>query len=73
MGRADDAMAVVDSRLRVRGVAGLRVVDAGVMPLITSGNTNSPTLMVAEKAAQWVAEDSGRSDLSGDLGLVLKG
>jgi choline dehydrogenase len=60
MGRADDAMAVVDSRLRVRGVAGLRVVDAGVMPLITSGNTNSPTLMVAEKAAQWVAEDARR-------------
>jgi len=54
MGRADDPMAVVDSRLRVRGVAGLRVVDAGVMPTITSGNTNSPTLMIAEKAARWV-------------------
>ena len=56
MGRADDAMAVVDSRLRVRGVAGLRVVDAGVMPTITSGNTNSPTLMTAEKAARWMLE-----------------
>jgi len=54
MGRADDAMAVVDSHLRVRGIRGLRVVDAGVMPLITSGNTNSPTLMIAEKAAEWI-------------------
>ena len=54
MGRDDDAMAVVDSHLRVRGIRGLRVVDAGVMPLITSGNTNSPTLMIAEKAAEWI-------------------
>jgi choline dehydrogenase len=54
MGPASDPMAVVDSHLRVRGIAGLRVVDAGVMPLITSGNTNSPTLMIAEKAAQWI-------------------
>ena len=58
MGRADDPTAVVDSHLRVRGVAGLRVVDAGVMPLITSGNTNSPVLMLAEKAARWIAQDS---------------
>ena len=58
MGREDDSMAVVDSQLKVHGVAGLRVVDAGVMPLITSGNTNSPTLMIAEKAAKWIAEDA---------------
>ena len=53
-GRADDADAVLDARLRVRGVAGLRVVDASVMPAITSGNTNSPTLMIAERAAAWI-------------------
>jgi choline dehydrogenase len=52
MGRANDPMAVVDSELRVKGVAGLRVVDASVMPNITSGNTNSPTLMIAEKTAE---------------------
>jgi choline dehydrogenase len=56
MGRADDPLAVLDSHLRVRGVAGLRVVDAGVMPTITSGNTNSPTLMLAEKAARWIVQ-----------------
>ncbi len=56
MGRANDPMAVVNSRLQVRGVAGLRVADAGVMPTITSGNTNSPTLMIAEKAAQWMLQ-----------------
>jgi choline dehydrogenase len=56
MGRADDPMAVLDPHLRVRGVAALRVVDAGAMPLITSGNTNAPTLMMAEKAAAWISQ-----------------
>ncbi|HML80791.1 MAG: GMC family oxidoreductase N-terminal domain-containing protein [Betaproteobacteria bacterium] len=63
MGRADDAGAVVDTRLRLRDgrggvVAGLRVVDAGVMPRIPSGNINSPTLMIAEKAARWIRADA---------------
>jgi choline dehydrogenase len=56
MGRDDDPLAVVNSHLQVRGIRGLRVVDAGVMPTITSGNTNSPTLMIAEKAAHWMAQ-----------------
>jgi choline dehydrogenase len=58
MGRTDDPDAVVDSRLRVIGVAGLRVVDASVMPTITSGNTASPTLMIAEKAARFILAEA---------------
>ena len=54
MGPAADPLAVVDARLRVHGIDGLRVVDASIMPTITSGNTNSPTLMVAERAAEWI-------------------
>jgi choline dehydrogenase len=57
MGRVDDGDAVVDARLRVRGIAGLRIADASVMPKITSGNTASPTLMIAERAAEWIAAD----------------
>ncbi len=53
-----DPMAVVDDRLRVHGVAGLRVVDASVMPRITSGNTNAPTVMIAEKGAELIRDDA---------------
>ena len=51
MGRVTDPMAVVDAQMRVKGVKGLRVVDGSVMPLITSGNPNSPIIMLAERAA----------------------
>ena len=56
MGQINDRLAVVDSKLRVIGVNKLRVVDASVMPTITSGNTNSPTIMIAEMAAKFISE-----------------
>jgi choline dehydrogenase len=58
MGQHTDPLAVVDSKLRVHGIRGLRVVDASIMPTITSGNTNSPTLMIAEKAASWILQEN---------------
>ena len=55
--RAADPAAVVDARLRVHGVANLRVADASIMPVITSGNTNSPSVMIGEKAADLLLQD----------------
>ncbi|OGT82009.1 MAG: choline dehydrogenase [Gammaproteobacteria bacterium RIFCSPLOWO2_02_FULL_52_10] len=52
-----DAMAVVDDRLKVHGIAGLRVIDASIMPRITSGNTNAPTVMIAEQGAEFIRQD----------------
>ncbi|KJK07271.1 choline dehydrogenase [Burkholderiaceae bacterium 16] len=60
MGPARDALAVVDARLRVHGVAGLRVVDCSIMPTLVSGNTNVPVVMVAERAADFILEDARR-------------
>ncbi len=58
MGLESEPTAVVDARLRVMGLAGLRVIDASVMPTITSGNTNTPTIMIADKGSQFVMADT---------------
>ncbi|MOA07328.1 Oxygen-dependent choline dehydrogenase [compost metagenome] len=67
MGPRSDPMAVVDERLRVHGVAGLRVVDCSIMPTLVSGNTNAPVVMLAERAADFMLEDFKLSRRRADL------
>jgi choline dehydrogenase len=61
----EDPMAVVDSRLRVHGLEGLRVIDASVMPTVTTGNTNAPSIMIGEKGAAMVREDAAALTAAG--------
>jgi choline dehydrogenase-like flavoprotein len=64
MGPQPDSMAVVDSRLRVHGITGLRIADASIMPNIIGGNTSAPSMMIGERAAEFIAQDYGRSPRS---------
>jgi choline dehydrogenase len=72
MGRTEDPYAVVDQRLRVHGVGGLRVIDASIMPTITSGNTNAPTIMIAEKGADMLRADRRLSAASSVVSTTAK-
>ena len=68
MGAEDDRMAVVDPQLRVKGIKGLRVVDASIFPNVTSGNTNAPVIMVAEK----ISDDIRGIDSVAEIKIKLK-